>query len=469
MKKVFLEKLPSANNKISWEKSIGEYVPFIYDDISGSIEIIEYNKNKQLLTIKYNKDTLKISTANFKKCCIGRILKKYTNEFKYEIGESIKDDKRDLIITDKEYRVRTHTNGKSNINEKWYKYTCNKCGWTEGWIEENRLKRGSGCACCSGKTVTSLNSILATDKWMTDLGVSEEDAKKYTSQSSRKIEVICPNCKRKKQIIIYNIYKHKSICCSCGDGTSYPEKILTNVLDQLEVEFITQLNKSTFKWCENKRYDFYIPKCNIIIEVHGLQHYEKSNRGKSLDEIIENDEIKKEGALKNGIEHYVVIDCRYSDLNFIKNNILKSELSNIFDLSNIDWLKCEEFALKNIVKEVCDYWNNTGTTSRDIGKIFKKSRTVINAYLKKGAKLGWCSYDAKEEMKRGASIRKDKNKKIVEVLKDKESLGIFSSIVELEKQSEELFGVKLIGSKISQVATGKSKSYKGFVFKYIIS
>ena len=156
-------------------------------------------------------------------------------------------------------------------------------------------------------------------------------------------------------------------------------------------------------------------------------------------------------------------------LNFIKNNILKSELSNIFDLSNIDWLKCEEFALKNIVKEVCDYWNNTGTTSRDIGKIFKKSRTVINAYLKKGAKLGWCSYDAKEEMKRGASIRKDKNKKIVEVLKDKESLGIFSSIVELEKQSEELFGVKLIGSKISQVATGKSKSYKGFVFKYIIS
>ena len=39
----------------------------------------------------------------------------------------------------------------------------------------------------------------------------------------------------------------------------------------------------------------------------------------------------------------IVIDCKYSELNYIKRNILDSRLNEIFDLSIIDWLKCEEF------------------------------------------------------------------------------------------------------------------------------
>lgn len=62
---------------------------------------------------------------------------------------------------------------------------------------------------------------------------------------------------------------------------------------------------------------------------------------------------------------------------------------------------------------------------------------------------------------------KERKSKTVEVFKGSISLGIFESCAELERQSEERFGVKLLNSKISQVCLGKKSQYKGFAFKYI--
>ena len=61
------------------------------------------------------------------------------------------------------------------------------------------------------------------------------------------------------------------------------------------------------------------------------------------------------------------------------------------------------------------------------------------------------------------------NKRInlVEIFKDNVSLGIFNNCKDLERQSEKLFGVKLLNSSISEVANGKRKQYKGFTFKYV--
>lgn len=145
----------------------------------------------------------------------------------------------------------------------------------------------------------------------------------------------------------------------------------------------------------------------------------------------------------------------------------------MFDLSNIDWFKCEEFALSNKVKQTCDYWrehneiNNEGLTTTDIGKIFNLNKNTIARYLKKGKILGWCNYDSKEEsLKIGIKVGVLSGKP-VEVFKNGESLGVFPSCSELERQSEKLFGVKLLNSNISQVCNGKKSQYKGFTFKYI--
>lgn len=381
-----------------------------------------------------------------------------------------KDEKRNLIITDREYRLDKN----NNQNKKWYKYTCNVCGWTKGWIEESKLTTSKkGCSCCANRTaVLGINTIWDTHKWLVDdFGLYEEFAKTNTYGVKDKGIFICKDCGNILKKNTRDVIERKSIGCTCGDGRSYPEKFMTNILVQLDIGFMTQLNKTTFKWCDKYKYDFYIPKNNMIIETHGIQHYEKKKGFyKTLGEEQENDRCKEKLARENRIENYVVIDCRYSDLEWIKDNILKSKLNELFDLSKINWLKCEESALKNTVKEVCEYWKNKNDneTTNDLAKIFKCSRSAITQYLKNGTKLGWVNYDEKIEMKKSAIKNGKSNCKRVLIFKDGVMIHkSFESCNALARVSEELFGVKLTANGISSVCTGKIKQHKGYTFKYI--
>ena len=453
---------------VDWQRTVGMNVEILYKNNIYSVKVIEYKKEKRILVVSYNGYKREIYTSHFKSCNFGAVLKLKTKEFKYEIGEIIKDDKRDLVITDREYRLDIS----NNQNKKYYKYTCNKCTWTEGWIAENSLNRGSGCVCCCSNprvVVPHINSIWAKAPWMIDLGMSKEDALANTCCSHDKITVKCPNCDKEKNIVINSIYNLRSIGCTCGDGKSYPEKFMANVFMQLGMDFEAEY---TPEWAEGKRYDFYIPSLNIIIETHGKQHYEESPRGRSLAKEQENDRVKEKLAKNNGINEYIVIDCRKSDMEYIKESILKSKLNDIFDLSKVDWLKCEEFALSNLVKEVCDYWNRKEEWETTIS-IAKnniwgiKSSLCINKYLKKGTKLGWTSYDPRAEVRKVSFKAGKSNSKPVEMFKDGISLGVFESASELERQSEDLFGIKLNQGNISGVCNGRYEQYKGFTFKRI--
>ena len=286
--------------------------------------------------------------------------------------------------------------------------------------------------------------------------------------SNDKIKVICPNCKREKTSVVYAIYNNKSIQCSCGDGTSYPEKFLISLLDQLKVKY-----KHDSYWIDGKRYDFYLPDYNCIIECHGIQHYKqtnrKGNRARTLQEEQENDVYKKQLALDNNTNGYIILDCRKSELEWVKNSILQSELNDMLDLSDIDWLECEEFALKNRVKEVCEYWhihneiNNEDLNINIIADKFNVSSHTIVRYLKRGAELDWCNYDSKEEKSKHIAQRSIP----VEIFKDGISLGTFNSMRELERLSESIFGVKFRCDAIGRVCKGKVKTHKGFTFKHV--
>ena len=334
----------------------------------------------------------------------------------------------------------------------------------------NKLQQGHRCPICSHHQVSKETSIYAITPWMMDLGVNEEDAKKHLPQSSKRITVICPNCGKIKKIQINQIYQSKSISCTCGDGVSYPEKFIISLLNQLGIKYIKEYSP---EWVKNKkRYDFYLPNYNSIIECHGEQHYKNSftNLGaRTLQEEQENDQYKKQLALNNGISNYIELDCRESNLSFIKNSILNSELNNMFNLNKINWLQCEEFALGNLIKKICNYWNNKKEeeTTRSVGKIFNLDRNTICRYLKKGQNLGWCNYNPKKENAKSSSISGKLNGKPVEIFKNGNSLGVFPSCAELERQSEKLFGVKLLNSNMCSVCNGKKLQYKGYTFKYI--
>lgn len=474
MRKVFLDDLPKKKygnqERIDWRNSVGKKVDFIFDEIKGVVDIIESLGDDRLI-IKYKDSMYDIKTYNFVKCGLKKVVGKKTREFKIEIGEFFEDEKRNLVIIDREYRNRADNQG----NNKWYKFRCKKCCY-EGWMVEGNILKGSGCACCSNPPkviVLGINTVWDTAKWMCDLGVSEEDAKSYNKSSGKKIEVTCPDCGKKKKMSLNHIYTYKTISCVCNTKYSYPEQFMYSVLRQLNINFETQYSP---KYISPKRSDFYLPCYNLVIEVDGgLGHrggITHSKSDKTLKELIEIDKWKDEQHLKHGVKT-IRINCFKSDMEYIKGSIIKSELSRIFDLSKINWIECENFALKNVVKEVCDYWNNKEEyeTAKDLALAFNFDATTIRTYLKKGTELGWCVYNGYDEINKNNNRAGERNKKRcnkrVEIFKDNISLGIFESTSELERQSEVVFGLKLNHSKIGMVANNQRPHHKGYTFKYV--
>jgi len=248
------------------------------------------------------------------------------------------------------------------------------------------------------------NSISITHPHLIKFLVNKEDGLKYSYGYGKKVLMKCPECGCEKGIIISNFIRSGLGCPRCGDGISFPEKVLFNVFEQLlDKDFQAQLSKTTFEWCNGYRYDFYIEKLKgIICECHGLQHYEET-KGKwsSLSEIQDNDFDKEWLARENKIENYIVLDCRESTMEWIKKSIMNSnpnlpKLLN-FKEEDIDWNKCYKYACKSLVKVVCDLWNDGIKNTLEIADKLKLGRGVVWKYLKQGAELGWCDYNGKEE------------------------------------------------------------------------
>jgi hypothetical protein len=233
-KKVFLDNLPIIQSgigkgHIDWLNSIGKKVKFIYGNTKGEILITGYIKgNCSKIIAKYqDKSEVEAYVSRFIKGAVGQIIlgENITREFKFEIGERLIDDKRDITIIN-----RKKIKGKG----KYYKYKCNRCGFdcgkhysikeqiykNEFWILEHDLKFSrSGCSCCSSApkiVVENINSIYNTDKWMIPY-MSEECAKTHTHSSKDKIYPLCTNCGMVKEtpIEIWVIYQNRSIGCGC--------------------------------------------------------------------------------------------------------------------------------------------------------------------------------------------------------------------------------------------------------------
>lgn len=85
--------------------------------------------------------------------------------------------------------------------------------------------------------------------------------------------------------------------------------------------------------------------------------------------------------MKNGIEKYIVIDCRHSKIEWIKNNIMNSSLNGIFALNNIDWVKINKNSLSSFVT-LSRKLKNGGKNSIEIAKTLKLNKSTVRKYLK---------------------------------------------------------------------------------------
>jgi DNA-directed RNA polymerase subunit RPC12/RpoP/predicted transcriptional regulator len=448
MRKVFLDNLPHggsryvSNNRVNWQKSIGYKIPFIYDNIEGELEIINYDTKRYRLTVLYNGKEFNRSLGDFIDCKLASILGLRLKKHKYQIGEKLSVRSGYIKIID----YIDIKNGKKGFT-RGYTYYCLNCNYQNN-ISEGHLKEGIGCPVCANQVVKiGVNDMWTTNQELAKLLNDSKDGYKFMQNSNLKTDWKCAECE--------NIIRNKSpsqinyfglSCPKCSDKISYPEKITYNLLSQLNTEFETQ---KIFKWSDNKRYDFYINNMNVIIEVHGGQHYEESCRGRTLIEEKGNDRFKERVAKENGISKYIVIDARYSELEHIKKSLLDSELSNIFDLSNINWLLCHQNACKSLVKVVCDLWNDGVKSTTLIGSQLHLERSAIRRYLQKGVKLGWCDYSVKKVRSMHLLNIQEKRKCKVVCLNTNE---IYDSIQEAAQK------YNVSGSKITANCRGNQKT-----------
>ena len=394
------------------------------------------------------------------------ILEQYKNrnfDYVYEINDIVDVKSGKIQILDK-----TYINTKSS-KRRAYKCKClnDKCGYEYIDYEYN-VTKGIGCGCCNGKIVVNgINDLNTTNPEISKLLLNYEDGFKYTKNSGQSLDWKCPICgKIHKDKKITNISK-VGLSCNCSKTKSYPNRFMHWLLINLNIHFEEE---KTFCWSNNRKYDFYLSDFNIIIEMMGKQHYEKcSFTTRTLEEEQINDDYKNEIAIDNGIKKYICIDCTYSDFNYIKNNVLNSDLNNVINFKMVDWDFVQVKSETNILNEIAKYWNDGIYDTKLIGEKVGLTSSPVVKHLKKCEQFGLIEKFDKEK------INKQKVKKIVSTyyqhyakpMQCIENDLVFGSMALTQKTMSELTNLKFNTTNIIGTTTGRYSHHHHYTFKYI--
>jgi predicted DNA-binding protein YlxM (UPF0122 family) len=329
-------------------------------------------------------------------------------------------------------------------SNKKFIWNCNKCKHEYYSTAPNRIK-SNGCPNCNPYRKYALRGV--DDLWTTHPHIAEnlmnpERGYELKSKSNKKEDFKCPDCGiviRNKSID--NILRRGLNCVRCGDNQKYPEKFFSSILEQLNIKYQTQ---KTFKWSKKRRFDFYIPSVNSLIEVNGRQHYEHTGFYRSLEEEIKNDILKRKLALENSIDNYIIIDCKESNMNYIRDSIKSSKLAELFSLEKIDWNLANELATTSIVKIVSDLWAKKKLSIAEISNEINLNRNSVARYLKRGNELGWCTYE------------RTFSKEVIQLTLDGRFIREFTSTLEAS------IHLNIQQPSISRVCNRKMKSTGGY-------
>ena len=386
--------VPKRNGKYDWLHSSGCWLPFCFNGTEGELFIKEYESLRGMgfLKIRYEGEDYWIRTMNLLNGKIAAIVG--FGKYKYEKGREFKGEKKDITILDRKKESGSGPGG--NITRKKYQYRCNRCGYI-GWTEENALERSAVvCSHCAGKTAVRGKTDIATEApWMVPFFQEKDRHLVYTcrKQSDIKIYPICSQCRRVREtaMSINTLYTNHSIACPrCSDSVSYPEKYVYEVFCQLGVPMIYHPGVEILPWCRPFQYDFYDRGKGVLVETNGMHHYkEVKHFGRSLEQVRISDDKKKKLAAEHGIlpRNYLVLDCRYSRPDYIKESLLKDQALQAvypFKEGDIDWEECERAHMKSFYWEIfCYKENHPGITEKEIADHFRIYRSTVVKALKK--------------------------------------------------------------------------------------
>lgn len=373
---------------------------------------------------------------------------------KYKKGEILETKTGKIEILDRYKKDGKYT---------FIKYKCLVCGCIDEKNICNILK--TSCRVCTNqRVVIGINDMWTTNPELASLLANPYDGYKYTQCSTKKLNWKCPDCGE----IIYNIsvkqiYTNKKLFCPyCSDGVSYPNKFMMELLLILHADFKREFYPKWFK--EKRFYDFLvkIQSEKYIIEMDGgYGHGVKNTRYTTKEQQIKIDNDKDYEAEKRGYR-VIRINCNYlkqgDAFEYIKNNVLNSDLSNIFDLSNISWVTLQSKIETSNVKKACWLFNNKTKGMQEIGEILNVTPTTVSRYLKRGNAIGLCNYSSSERYRDDYGIKSMHRIKRYEIETGIEE--IYDCVYEASEKSN------VHRSSISRCCNGKVKSVKGYIFSY---
>lgn len=182
---------------------------------------------------------------------------------------------------------------------------------------ENHLE-GKGCREC-GLESSHKKQMKTTKQFITECEILYGDLFDYSKSiyqgNKKELIVKCNKCGKEFKITPHNHLVHKEGCPFCK--LSKMEKNIEKLLIDNNIDYEQQ---KVFEWLINgkkiKRFDFYLPHYNTVIECQGLQHFKPIDYfggEKKFETQKSNDELKIKLCKEHGIKllHYSEFNIDY--------------------------------------------------------------------------------------------------------------------------------------------------------------
>lgn len=296
---------------------------------------------------------------------------------------------------------------------------------------------------------------------------NEEDAKYVSQNKCELVKLKCPICGNPKEILMNTLTKCGFTCLHCSQKDSYPNRFMNSLLSSLNIRFEREVK---FEWSNNRRYDFYVKDLDVIIEMHGEQHYTNSFKVKDFEHLEKQKEVdflKRNIAIKNGVIKYFEINCSKSKFHFIKQNIINSGLLQCLNVEedNVDWEVVENNMSKtNKMLDICNLWNDSNC--KTITEFSKESGIFFDTaskYIRMGLNCGIAREYSSSQNSIDALIEISKSKSIP--VHQYDLLGNYISEFKSAQEVEKLLGFN--NKNIQACCKGRKKTVGGFKWSYV--
>lgn len=297
-------------------KTDAEFKKEVYDLVGNEYTFLDfYVTARTKIRVKHNKcgNVYEVDPSHFlrgKRCpfCNGGI-KKTGLRFKKEVFD---------LVGDEYTFLDSYVNSYTKI-----KVEHNKCGSTYK-VRPSDFIRGNRCSYCFGNPKKTNEEFK---KEVFDLVGNEYTFLEPYQDTHTKIKVKHNKCGNVYKVQPANFFSNNR-CPYCSMPKE--EKIITKILDDLDIKYDIQKTFDDLRDVQLLSYDFYIPSQSILIECQGQQHYgpvDIFGGDSQFKKQQKHDRMKSDYAKYH---NYNLIAIPYTEDTFskIKKYLIKHGLSN---------------------------------------------------------------------------------------------------------------------------------------------